>query len=328
MNVRSTLYIVYYFIIILIKNSNIICFKVGVLSNCDKSIDISLLKTFIRSFDNNVSKSIEIKSLNQLNAENNICEKGTDFPLIFNSLLNPEFNGIIASIDSELCELTRILTVIYKKYVITWNCRSLLTTENDNSNYFIRMTKSYRNGIILLSELLFQMKWRSVFVFVMRNNNIIEDNSSADNFIEGLKRFFYESHIEMRGSFVLDEHNIASSFKNFSKLISPNIKCKYRLISMNSYKISMAERCLSYVSNWKGNCASTLFGSGWANVQTCLILVYNGNMVFCQIFFVTLNSHHIFNSRNTSNMTQIIQFPKQLLLVLCRNNFLWFLWFS
>ena len=201
--------------------------KIGVISGCDELIELNRLNSQLKSLSRHhqIVNNFDLIDLSQQSDDH--CQEDIQFSIIFDSITNNEFQTIIASIDNKYCELTRLLTVVYKKYVLTWNCEALLSTDSDYSPYFVRIGKIYQNGIILLSELLFQFKWKSIAMFVMSNNTVINDHTSAQTFISGIKMFLGEYNIKMREAFVIDDTPFNHVLNNISKIVSNNIKCKY-----------------------------------------------------------------------------------------------------
>lgn len=229
MSVHSLLHLLFLLIMTFNKNSKILSIRIGIISGCERRIELDRLSVALTSLTRHHKTTTDLDLIDLSPHNSDVCENDSQFALIFNSIIDSDLKAIVAHIDHKYCELTRLLTILFKKYVLTWNCEALLTSNSDYSQYFLRIGKVYRNGIILLSELMFQMKWKSTIMFVMSNNTVVKDNASALTLISGIKKFLHQSHIEMREAFVIDDRPLSQSVRSaFSKAMTEDIKCEYR----------------------------------------------------------------------------------------------------
>ncbi len=198
--------------------------NINVISDCDNNFNISLFEEIARNSD----KSINFRILKP--PENNFCGRNA-FKLLVNSFQDNSLNAIIGAIDNDYCELSEKLSNLYYKFVITWNCTDLIITKNRSSPYFFRMTKALhlQNGVIVLTDILFQFKWKNAFIIVVNSSNIIGNDRSVENFTLKMHQLFYEKNLIITDLIYVGEQRIdqnMSLLRKLTKIVSMNVKCK------------------------------------------------------------------------------------------------------
>ncbi len=198
--------------------------NIDVISDCDNNFNISLFQKIARNSD----KSINFRILKP--PENYFCGRNA-FKLLVNRIQDNSLNAIIGAIDNDYCELTEKLSNLYYKFVITWNCTDLIITKSRSSPYFLRMTKALhlQNGVIVLTDILFQLKWKNAFIIVVNSSYIIGNDRSVENFTFKIQQLFYEKNLVITDLIFVGEQRIdvrMSLLRKLTKIVSLNVKCK------------------------------------------------------------------------------------------------------